>query len=348
MHTHDSVQRCVYKDLIALLEDGCMMTEKEKRAKLEPCYRGDRLVAETEACNGTHFCEVREWRDRPLKIWRSALPIGRHARGGLLVKEVRFGENSEAFRVDMGFANIAAQKVIATTDWDYLDAHYIYRKIQNTDNFREADGVHWNQLAHRWLTFIFLQRVCKLWRYKIESSPEELAKMFQDVANRACTERPKHRGEKRKDRSPSVDRKKRRSESNSRGNHHDGRGGNHHNRPVHHHRDSTPNHGDWKQTYQPPSSGWVPTPVQTNRHNPFQQLPQSNPFQQRPQSHGWGPVHPPRPHLPPPGPPPRYEPPPRQHVPPPRLQYHPPGPFRPILTPPPPPNSQSYNRYGEF
>lgn len=53
-----------------------MMTEKEKRAKLEPCYRGDRLVAETEACNGTHFCEVREWRGIPKnEAWEDTILI---------------------------------------------------------------------------------------------------------------------------------------------------------------------------------------------------------------------------------------------------------------------------------
>ncbi|CBY08399.1 unnamed protein product [Oikopleura dioica] len=61
----DSVQRCVYKDLIALLEDGCLMTESEKRSKMEHCYRGDRVVACTQAHNGTNFCQVREWRGIP-------------------------------------------------------------------------------------------------------------------------------------------------------------------------------------------------------------------------------------------------------------------------------------------
>ena len=60
-----SIKRCVYKDLIALLEDGCLMTENEKRSKMESCYRGDRVVACTKAHNGTNFCQVREWRGIP-------------------------------------------------------------------------------------------------------------------------------------------------------------------------------------------------------------------------------------------------------------------------------------------
>lgn len=311
----DSVQRCVYKDLIALLEDGCLMTENEKRSKMESCYRGDRVVACTKAHNGTNFCQVREWRgipdnpdwegrflirfifttrvysealkkiiatfcedhfpdvinvqstfwditrygdgdvidgqryfpqysynlrqlvdqvdklvdkeeikrlrkrgpkpkdnkvhrdrDRPLKIWRSALPIGRHARGGLLVPEIRFGGTAESFRKDMGFGNIAAQKVIKSTmNWDYLDASYIYRKLQNTDNYRERDGVHWNQIAHRWLSYLLLHRISQLWGYKFEQKNEDIRGMMQAVANRACIQRRKYRGEKRSA-SHSIDR----------------------------------------------------------------------------------------------------------------------------------------------
>ncbi|CBY43121.1 unnamed protein product [Oikopleura dioica] len=53
----DSVQRCVYKDLIALLEDGCLMTESEKRSKMEHCYRGDRVVACRDVLSHAKFAK---------------------------------------------------------------------------------------------------------------------------------------------------------------------------------------------------------------------------------------------------------------------------------------------------
>ena len=35
----DSVQRAAYKDLVALLDDGSLLTDKEKIAKCEPSFR---------------------------------------------------------------------------------------------------------------------------------------------------------------------------------------------------------------------------------------------------------------------------------------------------------------------
>ena len=297
----------MYKDLVSLIEDGSMMTEHEKRFKVEACFRGDRLVASTAKMNGTNFCEVREWRgiageegwedsflirfifvtrvfseglktmistycedhfpdviyiqstfwdvtrygdgeeirgqryfpqftynlrllvdhvdelykaenerrekenqqkrDKPLKIWRSALPISRHTFGGL-VEEIQFGGASESFRRDIGFANVAAQKVIETTDWAYLDAHYMFRKIQNQDKLRENDGVHWNQIAHRWLSFLFLKTCCEEWGYEIETPVDikdekegrnpSLERLFGNAMERALTQRRKYRAVKRK------------------------------------------------------------------------------------------------------------------------------------------------------
>ena len=37
-----------------------------------------------------------------LRIWRSALPISRNARGGLLIPEITFGDSAEVYRLDMG------------------------------------------------------------------------------------------------------------------------------------------------------------------------------------------------------------------------------------------------------
>jgi len=350
------------------------MTESEKRSKMEHCYRGDRVVACTQAHNGTNFCQVREWRgipgdpnwegtflirfifttrvysealkkmiatycedhfpdvinvqstfwditrygdgedingqryfpqythnlrqlvdqvdqlvdqeeikrlrkngprpdddqvhrdrDRPLKIWRSALPIGRHARGGLLVKEIVFGGTAESFRQDMGFGNIAAQKVIKSTmNWDYLDASYIYRKLQNTDNYRERDGVHWNQIAHRWLSYLLLHRIRQLWGYKFDLKDEELAEMLQSVANIACTQRRKYRGEKRSashsvDRSDKKIRIDHRTPSNDRHGRSTSRGG-----PSRNGRDRGRSHHRYDRGHS--NQSYTPSPWQGNGH----------------------------------------------------------------------------------
>jgi len=287
----DSVQRAAYKDLVALLDDGSLLTDKEKIAKCEDSFRGDRLLAATEKTNGTNFSEIREWigpirpndpnweksimirfvfttrvynefieeifstltedhfpniicmnstfwditrygdkaedehgivqfpqfqanvdkmcrminekaakafqnprkncprLDIPcLRIWRSALPISRNARGGLLIPEVTFGDSAEVYRLDMGQANLNIRDILDSNRWDLLDAQFWFRNLQKKTGFREKDGVHWNQVAHRWLSNIFLTHVCNAWGIElpkgITDSPEEtmqdVLEMFRD------------------------------------------------------------------------------------------------------------------------------------------------------------------------
>jgi len=264
----DSVQRGAYKDLVALLDDGSLLTDQEKKAKLEASFRGDHLLARTEAHNNTNFTEIREWvgpsedvewsgsimirfvfttrvwndfvktsfdilsedwfpdiicanstfwdisrygdksydsdklqrfpqfeanistfmkeinarakvavrRNKltmpSLRIWRNALPIGRNARGGLLIEEVQFGTDSEVYRMDLSQANLNIKERVDEAKWDLLDGQYYFRKLQAQPGMREKDGVHWHQIAHRWLTNIFLTHICLAWEVK----PPELEK----------------------------------------------------------------------------------------------------------------------------------------------------------------------------
>ena len=87
-----------------------------------------------------------------MRIWRSALPIGRNARGGLLIKEIQFGEDSEVYRVDMGQANLNIQPIIKEHNWDLLDAQFWFRKVQDK-GYREKDGVHWVSYCTKLLNF---------------------------------------------------------------------------------------------------------------------------------------------------------------------------------------------------
>ena len=43
-------------------KDGSLLTDEEKRGKMEPSFRGDTLLAVTEVHNNTNFSEIREWR----------------------------------------------------------------------------------------------------------------------------------------------------------------------------------------------------------------------------------------------------------------------------------------------
>lgn len=268
----DSVQRGMYKDLVALLHDGHLMGEAEKRAKGEDSYRTDKCLNISELTNNTNFTEVREfvgykplteeekkmerqgefrwtdtiliryvfltrsWNDyvkqafdavttdffpdiicinstfwdisrweeagldkdrngrsyypileqnvqklcehvnqceiqrllkgemeRPsLKIWRTAMPIGTNCKGGLLLEELALGEdNSATYREDIARSNLNLKPILDKNGWDVLDAQFWFRAVQ--DEHREDDGIHWNALAHRWLTNIFLSHVSAAW-----------------------------------------------------------------------------------------------------------------------------------------------------------------------------------------
>lgn len=60
----DSVQRCVYKDLVLLLQKDCLLTYKQLRAKGELSFEQDKLVDGGQMAtmhNGTNYREVREF-----------------------------------------------------------------------------------------------------------------------------------------------------------------------------------------------------------------------------------------------------------------------------------------------
>ena len=57
--------------------------------------------------------------DKPcLKIWRSAMPIGTNAKGGLMKSELNFG--SETYREDIARSNLNIKPIIKAAGWDLL------------------------------------------------------------------------------------------------------------------------------------------------------------------------------------------------------------------------------------
>ena len=86
-----------------------------------------------------------------LVIWNATLPISKNIRGGFLIPEVEFMNST--LRLDILEANFFAQQVVISHGYDLLDLHYYMR---NQLHRRAADGVHWDQTAHRRITNLLL------------------------------------------------------------------------------------------------------------------------------------------------------------------------------------------------
>ncbi|XP_066277813.1 PC-esterase domain-containing protein 1A-like [Branchiostoma lanceolatum] len=97
-----------------------------------------------------------------LVIWNTTLPVANSVRGGFLIPEVEF--KNETLRLDILEANYYARDVVVSHGYDVLDMHYNFRyQLQR----RVKDGVHWNQEAHRRMTNLLLSHVTEAWGYKL-------------------------------------------------------------------------------------------------------------------------------------------------------------------------------------
>lgn len=89
-----------------------------------------------------------------LVIWNATLPISKNIRGGFLIPEVEFMNST--LRLDILEANFFAHQVVISHGYDLLDLHYYMR---NQLHRRAADGVHWDQTAHRRMTNLLLSHI---------------------------------------------------------------------------------------------------------------------------------------------------------------------------------------------
>ncbi|KAG2466099.1 PED1A protein, partial [Polypterus senegalus] len=103
-----------------------------------------------------------------LIIWNLTMPLGKKVYGGFLVPEIQHMEKT--LRSDIIEANFYSATLADSHKFDVLDLHYHFRfELQN----RMKDGVHWNQLAHRKLTFLLLGHIAEAWNVDLPDNKLE-------------------------------------------------------------------------------------------------------------------------------------------------------------------------------
>ena len=93
-----------------------------------------------------------------LFIWTTALPVSQTVRGGVILDTIRF--LSDVLRYDILIANDFCSRVAVDCGFDVLDLHF---ELRRHIDLREADGIHWNAQAHRKITSLLFQHICKAW-----------------------------------------------------------------------------------------------------------------------------------------------------------------------------------------
>ncbi|XP_013412949.1 PC-esterase domain-containing protein 1A [Lingula anatina] len=107
--------------------------------------------------------------DDALVIWNTALPIANNARGGFLIPEVEF--MNDTLRLDIMEANYYARQVAGHYGFDVLDLHYYFRRQIHR---RAKDGVHWDMTAHRRITNLLLTHISEAWGVELPGRVQKL------------------------------------------------------------------------------------------------------------------------------------------------------------------------------
>ena len=74
-------------------------------------------------------------------------------------------------------------KLVNDNLWDYLDAQYWFR--QSHVDHRQADGIHWNAKAHRWLTNLILSHIGEAWGIGLPTFVSFDSQKTQKMSNEA-------------------------------------------------------------------------------------------------------------------------------------------------------------------
>ncbi|XP_072898074.1 uncharacterized protein fam113 isoform X3 [Hemitrygon akajei] len=93
-----------------------------------------------------------------LVIWSLAMPLGSRLKGGFLPSEQE--ELYRNLRKDVMEANFYAAKLAAAYEFDVLDLHFRFRQRLEQ---RAADGIHWDEHAHRTITQLLLHHIAEAW-----------------------------------------------------------------------------------------------------------------------------------------------------------------------------------------
>ncbi|XP_055876677.1 PC-esterase domain-containing protein 1A-like [Biomphalaria glabrata] len=119
-----------------------------------------------------------------LVLWNTTLPISPSARGGFLVPEIEF--MTSTLRLDIIEANYFAQSIAMKHGHDVLDLHFYLRHHLHR---RVRDGIHWDMLAHRYITNLILTHICSAWHLPMQSRRPVL---FEDLRSFIDTKRERH------------------------------------------------------------------------------------------------------------------------------------------------------------
>ncbi|XP_051888659.1 uncharacterized protein fam113 [Pristis pectinata] len=93
-----------------------------------------------------------------LVIWSLAMPLGHSLKGGFLLPELQ--PQCQSLRIDVMEANFHGARLAADHGFDVLDLHFHFRLRLKQ---RAADGIHWDQLAHRTITHLLLRHIAEAW-----------------------------------------------------------------------------------------------------------------------------------------------------------------------------------------
>lgn len=93
-----------------------------------------------------------------LVIWNVTMPLAKKIRGGFLVAEIE--HKVAQLRSDVIEANFYSGTLADRYGLDVLDLHFQFRFSQQ---HRAKDGVHWNAIAHRRISWLLLQHMAQAW-----------------------------------------------------------------------------------------------------------------------------------------------------------------------------------------
>ncbi|XP_072354086.1 PC-esterase domain-containing protein 1A isoform X2 [Scyliorhinus torazame] len=101
-----------------------------------------------------------------LVIWNMTMPLGKKIKGGFLIPELQYLDVT--LRCDVIEANFYSALLADAHGFDVLDLHYQFRfHLQH----RAADGIHWNKVVHRRITFTLLQHIAEAWGVSLSPHP---------------------------------------------------------------------------------------------------------------------------------------------------------------------------------
>ncbi|XP_062849294.1 PC-esterase domain-containing protein 1A [Trichomycterus rosablanca] len=99
-----------------------------------------------------------------LVVWNMTMPLGQKIVGGFLVPEIE--HMGPTLRYDVIEANFYGATLADAYGFNVLDLHFLFRFSLH---HRMRDGVHWNAIVHRQITFLLLAHAAQAWGVMLSS-----------------------------------------------------------------------------------------------------------------------------------------------------------------------------------